>query len=360
MLSKSLLEKLEQEIESFQELESRLASLGASQDLHLLKKLTREHSFRKRRVIPIQSYLQKYYEWKEVKEILAKEKEKDLREMASEEVDTLRKDIEEKKREIELLLLPPDENEGRSIFIEIRAGTGGEEAALFVSNLMRMYLRYAEKEKLKVEIININPTELGGYKEVIFRVSGEKAYSVLHQEAGTHRVQRIPSTESNGRIHTSAVTVAVLPEREESEVKIDEGDLEIDVYRASGAGGQHVNKTESAVRITHVPSGIVVACQDERSQLKNKNKAMGVLRSRLGELYERESLSQANEIKKEQIKSGDRSERVRTYNFPQGRVTDHRISYTAHNLEALMEGDMYSLLQSLVEAEAEKKIHALE
>ena len=255
--------------------------------------------------------------------------------------------------------LAPSPHEERNLFMEIRAGTGGNEAALFVSDLTRMYMRFTERQGLRAELIHSSPTELGGYKEMIFSVAGKDAYLFLHREGGAHRVQRIPATESNGRIHTSAVTVAVLPEREESEVDIQDSDIKIDVFRASGAGGQHVNKTESAIRITHAVSGIVVSCQDERSQHKNKARAMSILRSRLAEMQEEKSHSQENTLKREQIKSGDRSERIRTYNFPQGRVTDHRIGYTAYNLEALMDGEMDELLGALIQAEREEKLQAI-
>ena len=359
MISKKLIERLEQEKQQFYEIEEKLADPAISTDPLLLKKTTQEHAKLDSKVKEISSYLNLYKEWKETVKLCEDEKDAEIKSLAETEANELAKTIQSKKKPIELLLIPPDFNEGRNVFLEIRAGTGGNEAALFVSDLMRMYLRFAEKKSLKTEIIHSSPTELGGYKEVIFLIEGKDAYSLLHQEGGAHRVQRIPVTESNGRLHTSAVTVVVLAEQEESEVEINESDLKIDVFRASGAGGQHVNKTESAIRITHRASGLVVSCQDERSQHKNKARAMAVLRSRLAERQEQELHLQENNLKREQIKSGDRSERIRTYNFPQGRVTDHRISYTAYNLESLMNGDMSELIDALIHAEREEKLQLI-
>ena len=359
MLTTRFLERLQREKERFYELEEQLSDTELVRDPARLKQLTQDHVRLKRIVEPIQTYLSWYEQWQDANQMLREESDTEMQTIASEELAQLSSKLETKKREMELLLLPPSPHAGRTVFMEIRAGTGGEEAALFVADLMRMYLRFAERHAMKSEIIQSASTELGGYKEIVFSISGPEVYTLLHQEAGAHRVQRIPTTESGGRIHTSAVTVAVLPEREESEVAIHDADLNIDVFRASGAGGQHVNKTESAIRITHIPSGLVVSCQDERSQLKNKIRAMRILRTRLAQLQEEKNHKEHNTLKRAQIKSGDRSERIRTYNFPQGRVTDHRIGYTAYNLEMFMDGDMDELLNALVEVERETMLQVL-
>ncbi len=360
MLVEPLIEKIQKEQERFAELEETLGDPSCANDLERLKNVTQEHARLAPTIKKMVDYLKTYQHWEQAQQLSSEEEtDKTLRNMAKEEARELEEKLKEEKKNIEFLFIPHNPHEGRNIYIEIRSGTGGEEASLFVADLMRMYMRFAEQKELKIELIHSSPTELGGYKEVIFAVRGEKAYHFLHQEGGIHRVQRIPSTESNGRIHTSAVTVAVLPERDESEVTIQDSDLQIDVFRASGAGGQHINKTESAIRITHIPSGIVVSCQDERSQHKNKARAMNVLRSRLAEIKEREAHQEENALKREQIKSGDRSERIRTYNFPQGRITDHRISYTAYNLEALVNGEMDGLLSSLIQTEKESLLQNL-
>lgn len=271
----------------------------------------------------------------------------ELRDLARQEMISLKQQIERVEQELTLLLLPKDPNDVRNIILEIRAGTGGEEAALFAAVLFRMYTRYAETKGCRVEVLSANETGIGGYKEIIARVVGKGAYSLFKFESGVHRVQRVPETESGGRIHTSAVTVAVLPEAEDIEVDIKPEDLRIDVYRASGAGGQHVNKTESAVRITHLPSGIVVTCQDQSSQHKNKARAMSVLKARLLDKQQREAQAQRSEERRGMVGSGDRSERIRTYNFPQGRVTDHRINLTLYKLDQILNGDMDELVQAL-------------
>ncbi|HKI62921.1 MAG TPA: peptide chain release factor 1 [Mariprofundaceae bacterium] len=272
----------------------------------------------------------------------------DLRELAESEIRELKHAIEESDQRLTLLLLPRDPNDNRNIILEIRAGTGGEEAALFAASLFRMYSRYAEQIGFKVQILAANDTGIGGYKEVIAQISGQDVYSRFKFESGTHRVQRVPETESGGRIHTSACTVAVLPEAEDVEVNINPEDIRIDVYRASGAGGQHVNKTESAVRITHIPSGIVVTCQDQSSQHKNKAQALKVLQARLLDKEQSEANAERAETRKDMVGSGDRSERIRTYNFPQGRITDHRINLTLYKLEQIMNGDMDELIDALI------------
>lgn len=295
-------------------------------------------------------------ELSDTNELLKTERDEDMRGMLRAEIDELEQRLEAVEGELMVLLLPKDPNSGKNIILEIRAGTGGDEAALFAADLFRMYSRFIDARGWKLEFIDANPTGIGGYKEVIFAVSGADAYDNLKFESGVHRVQRIPSTESGGRIHTSAVTVSVLPEAEESEVVIDPNDLRIDVYRSTGHGGQSVNTTDSAVRITHIPSGMVVTCQDEKSQLKNKAKALKVLRARLLEKMEEERLSKEAQTKRSQVGSGDRSERIRTYNFPQSRVTDHRIGLTLHALDTFLEGELDEMIESLKKYEVENRL----
>jgi peptide chain release factor 1 len=271
-----------------------------------------------------------------------------MRKLAKEEMEKLRSELQRKENELKVLLLPQDPNDEKNIILEIRAGTGGEEAALFAGDLFRMYTRYAELKGWKTEILSQNQTGLGGFKEVIVLISGERVYSRLKHEGGVHRVQRVPETEAQGRIHTSAVTVAVLPEAEEVDVQIDPEDLRIDVYRSSGHGGQHVNVTDSAVRITHIPTGLVVTCQDEKSQHKNKAKALKVLRSRLLDMQQAEQQSKITAERRSMVGSGDRSEKIRTYNFPQARVTDHRIGLTLYRLEAILQGQLDLVIDPII------------
>ena len=283
-----------------------------------------------------------------------------MRELIHEELAGLANEEHELMEKLKVMLLPKDPNDDKDVIIEIRAGTGGEEAALFGADLLRMYMRYAERHGYKAELLNENYTEKGGVKEVVLSLQGKGAYSRMKFESGVHRVQRVPETESQGRIHTSAATVAVLPEAEDVEVEINPNDLQIDTYRSGGAGGQHVNKTESAIRITHIPTGLVVQCQDERSQHKNRDKAMRVLKSRLLELYRSRAAEAEADERKSQVGTGDRSERIRTYNFPQGRITDHRIGLTLYKLESFIDGDMDEVIDALILAERAKQLSSAE
>lgn len=323
------------------------------------KKLMREAKTLTPIVEKFREYKKAISDLTEAKEMLADSSlDKEFRDMASEEAAEAQKKTEELKEELKVLLLPKDPNDYKNVIVEIRGGAGGEEAALFAGSLFRMYSMYAERKGWKTEIMNENPTELGGYKEISFMIEGEGAYSRLKFESGVHRVQRVPETESQGRVHTSTVTVAVLPEAEEVEFTLDPADLQIDVFRSSGAGGQKVNKTSSAIRVTYLPTGMVVECQDERSQYKNKDKALKVLRSRL---LEEKTAKQNAEIageRRSQVGTGDRSERIRTYNFPQGRVSDHRIGLTLYKIEAIMNGDLDEIIDALVTADTAEKLKA--
>ena len=344
-----MFDKLKSVEERFEEVSAKLSDPNVVSDQEQFKKLMKEH----KELTPIVEKFREYSAAKaseaEAKEILNESGiDKDFKELAEEELEAARKTMEEAAEELKILLLPKDPNDDRNVIVEIRGGAGGEEAALFSGVLYRMYSMYAESKRWKVEIVGANETELGGFKEISFMIEGEGAYSKLKYESGVHRVQRVPETETQGRIHTSTVTVAVLPEAEEVEIEINPADLQIDTYRAGGAGGQHVNKTESAIRITHIPTGLIVECQDERSQHKNKDKAMKVLRSRL---YEQMMAQQNDAIageRKAQVGTGDRSERIRTYNYPQGRVTDHRIGLTLYKIEQILNGDLDEVIDSLI------------
>ncbi len=341
----------------YEELNQKLYDPSVLSNQTLYTELMKEH----KSITPI---VEKYREFgntsramQEARELLEEGGlEPEMRELASDELQTAKTDLERITDELKILLLPRDPNDDRNVFVEIRGGAGGEEAALFSAVLYRMYSMYAESKGWKTEIINVNETELGGYKEICFMIAGDGAYSRLKYESGVHRVQRVPETETQGRVHTSTATVAVLPEADEVDIEINPKDLQIDTFRSSGAGGQHINKTSSAIRITHMPTGTVVECQDERSQYKNKDKAMRVLRSRLLEAKQEEHDAKIASDRKSQVGTGDRSERIRTYNYPQGRMTDHRIGLTIYRLEDLLNGNIEEVIDALIQADRAAKL----
>lgn len=354
-----MLEMLEKTKKKYEELNHRLSDIRIISDQEKYRELMKEHS-------EIEPLINKYLDYKkyseqiaQAKEMIEEESDDELIELAKIEMEQGKEALEELDKEIKILLLPKDHNDDKNVIIEIRGGAGGEEAALFAYVLFRMYSKYAENNGWKTSILDVNETEIGGFKEVVFLIEGRGAYSKFKYESGVHRVQRIPTTESSGRIHTSTVTVAVLPEIEEVEIDIKTDDLRIDTYRSSGAGGQHVNKTDSAIRITHLTTGIVVACQDERSQHKNKEKAMRILRAKLNDLeVEKQESKIANE-RKSQVGRGNRNERIRTYNYPQGRVTDHRINLTLYKLESILEGDIEAVIEALSITEQTEKLNQM-
>lgn len=347
-MNPSIRQKLENLSHRFEEIAVLLATPEIQNDQNRYRSLSREYA----QIDPCVSCFRRYRETLDeiaYAESLLDDSAAEVRKLARQELTEARSRCEALEHELEILLLPRDPNDERNVFLEIRAGTGGAEAAIFAGDLLRMYSRYAERRGWKTEIVSESEGEHGGYKEVVMRISGQDVYSRLKFEAGTHRVQRVPETEAQGRIHTSACTVAILPEVEEIEIDINPADLRIDTYRASGAGGQHVNRTDSAVRITHVPTGIVVECQDERSQHKNRARAMSLLQSRIRALEEEKQQAEIAASRRLQVGSGDRSERIRTYNFPQGRVTDHRINLTLYKLDAVMEGDLDPVIEPLIQ-----------
>ncbi len=351
-----LIQRIEELRARHAEVERLLADPDVSRDRNQLRDLAREH----RHLAPVLAAAQV---WESVvrrlnedREVLRESEDPDLQELARAEIPELESEVEHLAHELRQLLVPRDPLDDKDAMVEVRAGTGGEEAALFASELLRMYRRYAERRGWEIELIDVSPSDSGGVREAVALVHGEGAFGVLRHESGVHRVQRVPQTESQGRIHTSAATVAVLPEAEEVDVKIDESDLKIDVFRSSGPGGQSVNTTDSAVRITHAPSGLVVQCQDEKSQHKNKAKALKVLRSRLLDRRIAEQQAERAQSRKAQVGTGDRSAKIRTYNFPQGRVTDHRINLTLYKLDGVLDGDLEELIEALVLADQAERI----
>ncbi|MEJ2762830.1 peptide chain release factor 1 [Photobacterium sp. MCCC 1A19761] len=345
----SILVKLETLVERYEEVQHLLGDPGVIGDQERFRALSREYSQLEEVTQCFQAY-QQAKENLETAEEMAKEDDPDMREMALEEVKDAKADIERLEDELQVLLIPKDPNDERNCFIEIRAGAGGDEAGIFAGDLFRMYSKYSESRGWRIEVMSANVAEHGGYKEMIAKISGEGAYGILKFESGGHRVQRVPATESQGRVHTSACTVAVLPEIPEAEIpEINAGDLKIDTFRASGAGGQHVNTTDSAIRITHLPTGIVVECQDERSQHKNKAKAMSVLAARIIQAEEEKRHAEEASTRRNLLGSGDRSDRIRTYNYPQGRVSDHRINLTIYRLNEVMEGEIDTLIQPVLQ-----------
>ncbi len=355
-----MLEKLQALEERYIHLEGLISNPEAVNDMATWQKNTKTHA-------KLMEIVAKYREYKaclktidETLDLLREKLDDEMHELAQAELDAAKADKERLEAELRILLLPKDPNDDKDVIMEIRGGAGGEEAALFAGDLFRMYSRYAESQGWRVEMMDSNPTDLGGFKEVVFSIAGAGAYSRLKFESGVHRVQRVPDTESSGRIHTSTVTVAVLPEVEDVDVQINQNDLRIDTYCASGAGGQHVNKTESAVRITHLPTGVVVQCQDEKSQLKNKEQAMRVLRAKVLEIAQESQRAETAQNRKSQVGTGDRSERIRTYNFPQGRMTDHRIGLTLHKLDFIMNGDLTETIDALTAADQAERLKQAE
>lgn len=352
-----MLDKLQFIEERYEDLSHKISDPDIISNQSEWKKLVREHA-------NIEPIVNKFKEYKETlksiedsKEMLKEKLDREFEEMVKLELSELSDKKERIEDELKVLLLPKDPNDERNVIVEIRGGVGGEEAALFAGNLFRMYTRYAERQGFKVDILSSNPTDIGGYKEIIFEIEGKGAYSKLKFESGAHRVQRVPDTEASGRVHTSAATVAVLPEADEvDDITLDMNDIRIDVFRSSGHGGQSVNTTDSAVRVTHMPSGIVISCQDEKSQLKNKDKALKILKTRLLEMERQKRESEIASDRRSQVGSGDRSERIRTYNFPQGRVTDHRIGLTLYQLDAFMDGDITEMIESLITNDQAEKL----
>lgn len=355
-----MLDRLDDIVIHYEEIMEELNNPSVAENQERFRKLMKEQS----ELAPL---VEAYLEYKRAKQdiedslaLLDEENDEEMREMAKEELADGKRRVEELENKIKILLLPTDPNDSKNVIVEIRAGAGGDEAALFSAELYRMYAHFAERNRWKVEMISVNENGLGGFKEVIFMITGQGAYSKLKYESGVHRVQRVPETESGGRIHTSTSTVAIIPEAEDVDVEIDMNDCRFDVFRSSGNGGQSVNTTDSAVRLTHIPTGIVISCQDEKSQLKNKDKALKVLRARLYDMECAKKQSEEAEARRSQIGTGDRSEKIRTYNFPQGRVTDHRIKLTLYKIDSVMDGDLYELIDSLIAADQAAKLSKLQ
>ena len=355
-----MFDRLEDLVLRFQEIQDELSDPMVVSDQNRFRKLMKEQT-------DLSEIVEAYKEYKAAKEgieesiaLLDEESDEEMRELVKEELNACRATVEAKEQELKILLLPKDPNDSKNVIVEIRGGTGGDEAALFAAELYRMYMKYAEGKRWKTELISLNENGIGGFKEVVFMINGQGAYSQLKYESGGHRVQRVPVTESGGRIHTSAATVAILPEADEVDVQLDMNDCKFDVFRASGNGGQCVNTTDSAVRLTHIPTGIVISCQDEKSQLKNRDKALKVLRSKLYELELEKKNSAEAAARKSQVGSGDRSEKIRTYNFPQSRCTDHRINLTLYRLDDIMNGDIQGIIDSLIAADQAEKLATMQ
>ncbi|MCL2015138.1 MAG: peptide chain release factor 1 [Defluviitaleaceae bacterium] len=351
-----MFDKLSELEQKFESLTEEINDSAIIADQNRWRALMKEHSDLAPIIESYREYKKTEQNLEDAKEMLEESDDEDLRQLAKEELKVSQDKLEEVAKVLKIRLLPKDPNDDKNVIVEIRGGAGGDEAALFASVLFRMYGHYADGNRWKTEILNANENEIGGFKEISFMIQGKGAYSRLKYESGVHRVQRVPETESSGRIHTSTVTVAVLPEAEELDVQIDMNDVRIDVFRSSGNGGQSVNTTDSAVRVTHAPSGIVISCQDEKSQLKNKDKAMKILRAKLYDLEQSKQQAQQSAERKSQVGTGDRSERIRTYNYPQSRVTDHRISLTLHKLEAVLNGSLDEILDNLVTEDQAKKL----
>lgn len=351
-----MFDKLEATENKYEELNHKLSDPSVISNQEEYKRLMKEHAELIEVVSKYREYKKLSSDISDAKEMMQEHLDKEFREMVEAEFQQLKEKLEQVKNALRLLLMPKDPNDDRSVIVEIRGGAGGEEAALFAGSLFRMYIRFAERNGWYTEILSSNPTEIGGFKEIVFAIEAKGAFSRLKFESGVHRVQRIPATESGGRIHTSTVTVAVLAEVEDVDVNINQTDLHIDTYRASGAGGQHVNKTDSAIRITHIPSGIVITCQDQRSQHKNKERAMKILRSKLYELAQTQQASELAQERKSQVGTGDRSERIRTYNYPQKRVTDHRIGLTLYKIDEILDGDMNEIIDALITNHQSQKL----
>ncbi len=343
-----MLEKLQAAENRYEELTQKLTDPEVLADQEQYRKVVTEHAELEAAVNAYREYKKAAAAREEARELMRQPLEEEFKDLVRAEYEEASEQMAALEQELKILLTPKDPNDGKNVIVEIRGGAGGEEAALFAAVLFRMYTRYAERRGWRAEVIDANETEIGGFKEIVFSIEGRGAYSRLKFESGVHRVQRIPATEAGGRIHTSTVTVAVLPEMDDVEVDINMNDLQIDTFRSSGAGGQHINKTESAIRITHKPTGLVVSCQDEKSQLKNKERALRVLRSKLYEMYKGARDSAVAETRKSQVGTGDRSERIRTYNYPQNRVTDHRIDLTLYKLSAVLDGDLDEVIDALI------------
>ncbi len=354
----SFIDKLEKIKQRYEQINQLFTEPEYINNHDKIKSLSKEKSEIEEIVIAYEKYLKISKDFEGNKELIENSSDKEIIELAESELEGLKESLEKVEEELKALLLPKDPNDDKNVIVEIRAGTGGEEAALFANDLFRMYTKYAEMRGWRYEIIDINETGIGGIKEVIFFVSGDNVYGDLKFESGVHRVQRVPETEASGRVHTSAASVAVLPEVEDVEVEINQNDLKIDIYRSGGAGGQNVNKVETAVRITHLPTGIVVQCQDERSQLKNRQKAMKVLKARLYDLEMSKKMSEISVQRKLMVRSGDRSDKIRTYNFPQNRITDHRIGLTLYNLSDIIEGKLNELIEQIKLADKAEKLQS--